>query len=222
MTTRTLNDIVLLAAADLVESDVTKEFTAEDLVVAAWKFEPSSFGLRGHEEEYPDSNKLYTKIDGRSGLVAKGYLEKAGERTLRLTERGLAAAIRLNHHSGGGYEAKLARILQERIQKILDHPVFQEWLGDPSSPKKFRGAGQFWGIAPGTPASVVRTRVAEIDRVLATAQEVVEKKGIGNVVSQRGQTLFDAQDIQRAAEFQAVLKQRFRNELKTMDPSGCY
>jgi len=219
---RTLNDVVLLAAAELVEGDVDKEFTAEDLVVAAWQFEPSSFGLRGHESEYPDSNKLYTKIDGRSGLVAKGYLEKAGERMLRLTERGLAAVLGLRDESSPTEDAKLARALQDRLQRILAHPSFQEWIQDSEYPKKFRSAGQFWGIAPGTPASVVRARVAEVDRILSTAKEVVERKGIDNVVSQRGQALFDKDDIERAEEFQRVLKERFQRELTTMDPGGPY
>ena len=79
-----LSDMVLVAAVKLAAGNVAAEFTAENLVVAVWSRDNASFGLRGHETKYPDNNKVYTKIDGKSGLVSKGLLTKAGERTLRV------------------------------------------------------------------------------------------------------------------------------------------
>src|SRR5258706_12264253 len=54
---------VLLAALDCSGGDPRKSFTAEDLLLAAWKRDPLAWGLRAHEKEHPDSEKIYTEID---------------------------------------------------------------------------------------------------------------------------------------------------------------
>ena len=220
--TLTMLDKILLAALETAEGDLDRQFTAEDLVVAAWEADELAFGLRGYEGTHPDSNKLYTKTDGRTGLVTRGYLQKVGERTFRLTTRGFAAAVRMKGGAETEHQAKLERFLQRDVAKILDHQEFAEWQRDSSRPAKFRGAGHFWGIAPGTPASVVRTRVQSVDQTLAAAIEELEARGLDAIVSQRGQPLFDSNDIERAMEFQRTLKTRFAKELRILDPGTTY
>jgi hypothetical protein len=54
-------------------------FTAEDLLLAAWKRDPMAWGLQGHESEHPDSERIYVTLDRanvRGGLVGLGLFEK--------------------------------------------------------------------------------------------------------------------------------------------------
>jgi hypothetical protein len=217
-----LSDKVLVAATTVAAGEVTAEFTAEDLVVAVWKSDNVSFGLRGHEKDYPDNNKVYTKIDGKSGLVSKGMLAKAGERTLRVTPAGLAYAAQLGYGVDPEHSAKLDRAMHDAVRQVLSHPEFLSWLKDPSSPSRFRGAGHFWGIAPGTPPDAVRARVMGVERTLKAALAEIERRGLTEVIEQRGRILFDRHDLERALAFQQAIRTRFCRDLRRLDPGFEY
>lgn len=153
-----LRQQVLLAALDCSGGDLNKLFTAEDLLLAAWKRDPVAWGLRGHETQHPDSEKIYKELDRvsvrgrnvRGGLAALGLLEKVRQRTFRLTPAGLSIASE-GVGSDPAMRGTAERALADAVAGILSHPVFREWIKDPTLPKHFRDAGHFWGIAPGTP-----------------------------------------------------------------------
>jgi hypothetical protein len=218
-----LREQVLLAALECSRGDLNKSFSVEELLLAAWKRDPTAWGLRGYETTHPDSLKMNTELDRvsirgrnlRGGLVSLGYLEKVRQRTYRLTPAGLANASEL---AGANSEAKgfAERGLGDAIGAILSHTVFREWLKDPSRPKHFRDAGHFWGIAPGTPPNVIRSRITSVDSTLRKASELLEKKNLDEIWSRHGRALFDRNDILRAEEFQRLLKQRFGNDLATL------
>ena len=211
----------MLASLNLTEGAIEKSFTAEELLVEVWRMKPGVFGLRGFEQTHPDSNKLYTKIDGKDGLVRRGLFTKVGERTLQLTPSGLAAAARLRPHDEAT-SAKLHRVLQERVSKIVSHPVFRDWQKDQSRPTRFREAGHFWGIAPGTPAATVRERIFSVERVLKDAIYEMDTLHTDVIVEQRGKPLFDRKEVERCLEFQSTLKERFKKDLFLLDPDGHY
>jgi hypothetical protein len=154
----TLRQQVLLAALDCSDGDLRKTFTAEDLLLSAWKRDPLAWGLRGHEREHPDSEMIYKELDRvsvggrnvRGGLVGIGLLEKVRQRTFRLTPKGLAEASAVTGADPAS-SAKAQRVVADAVATVLSHPVFREWLKNPATPKHFRDAGHFWGIAPGTP-----------------------------------------------------------------------
>ncbi len=220
--TLSLGDKLLAAAVALSEGGVVTDFTAEDLVVQAWKGDNLAFGLRGHERVHPDSNKVYTKLDGKSGLVTKGWLAKTGERRMRLTEAGLARAVQLQGASDTALTMKLDRTLQDSVSRLLAHPEFADWRSDHSKPARFRGAGYFWGVAPGMPSHVIRARVKGIEQTLQAALKVLDSRGMTDVVRQRGHVLFERSDVELCLEFQASLRERFRNDLRVLDPEGGY
>ncbi len=95
-----LRQQVLLAAMECSGADLQKTFTAEDLLLVAWRRDPMAWGLRGHETKHPDSERIYTELDRasvrgsnvRGGLAGLGLFEKVQQRTYRLTPAGLAAA----------------------------------------------------------------------------------------------------------------------------------
>jgi hypothetical protein len=213
-----LRQQVLLAALDSSGGDLRKTFTAEDLLLAAWKRDPMAWGLRGHEQEHPDSERIYVELDRanvRGGMVGLGLFEKVRQRTYRLTPAGLLAASEV---AGADPSArgKAERGLADAISTILSHPVFCEWLRDPATPRHFRDAGHFWGIAPGTPPSVIRARIGEVDNTLGKAGSALDGGRGEGMTARHGKELFDRKDIERATEFQAALKRRFARDLATL------
>jgi hypothetical protein len=202
---------VLLAALDCCGGDLEGIFTAEDLLLSAWKRDPLTWGLRDHEHEHPDSEKIYTELDRatvkgtnvRGGLAGLGLLERVRQRTYRLTPTGLAAASEVVGADSSA-KGKVERVLSDAISQILSHPVFRGWIADSSAPRYFRDAGHFWGIAPGTPPSVIRSRIGEIDRTTDV------------LAAQHGRPLFDRNDVTRARDFQNALKSRFSRDLATL------
>ena len=83
----TVSEKLLLAALAVRETHAT--FSAEDLVVQAWKMYPDTFGLSGYASQFPDSNRVLTNIMGTKGMRGKGWLRKVGQKQYRLTSTGL-------------------------------------------------------------------------------------------------------------------------------------
>lgn len=217
--TLSIKDRVLLAAWHCCNGDTEQSFTAEQLIVTAWEMDKSAFGLRGFEDRFPDSNRLYTNTDGKDGLVAKGLFVKAGERMFRLSPAGLAAATNLRPKSVEE-QVKLERELASRVNKIVSHPVFRDWLKDSSKPTRFHGAGHFWGIAPGTPPRVVRDRLKQVEVTLKVALDYMSQREAARLFEERGKPLCERSDIERCLEFHCVLKKRFAKEIKVLDPES--
>ncbi len=215
--TLSIRDKVLLAALRCCDGNTEQPFTAEQLIVTAWEMDRSAFGLRGFEDKFPDSNKLYTNTDGKDGLVAKGYFVKAGERMFRLSPAGLATATALSPENAEG-QLKLERELASQVNKVVSHPVFQDWLKDQTKPSRFHGAGHFWGIAPGTPPRVVRDRLKQVEVTLKAALNYMSQRGTSQLFEERGKPLCERQDIERCLEFHRTLMTRFERELKVLDP----
>lgn len=222
-----LRQQVLLAAFDCCGGDLNKIFTAEDLLLAAWKRDPVAWGLRGHERQHPDSEKIYKEIDRvsvrgrnvRGGLAGLGLLEKIRQRTYRLTPTGLAVASE-SAGADPSMRGTAERRLADALGAILSHPVLLEWIKDSSTPRHFRDAGYFWGIAPGTPPSVIRTRIADVDNMLEKARGLLDNKGVEEISTHHGRALFDRRDVERAMEFHSALKDRFAKDLSTLQGTG--
>src|SRR5438309_4629500 len=83
----TVPEKILLAASHLEEQGQSP-FSAEALIVAAWQKFPRTFGLKGYEEQYPDSNKVLAGMMGEKGLPGRGWMVKVGQRLYALTRDG--------------------------------------------------------------------------------------------------------------------------------------
>lgn len=95
---------VLIAAAMLDGDQQT--FTAEDVIVRAWRSFPESFGLSGYREEHPDSNRVLAKLMGSLGLCGRGWLEQTNTKTYRLTNAGRKMARSLGFVPGVPFGAE--------------------------------------------------------------------------------------------------------------------
>jgi hypothetical protein len=111
---------------------------------------------------------------------------------------------------------KIRRQSEEEVRRILEHPIFHQWITDPERPKKFRDAGTFWNVAPGTPSAVISKRIQAVDDVLSTAVQLLDEAGVEGLGSGRGVLLFDRTDIERCQEFQQMLKSRFSSDLRVL------
>lgn len=230
----TLTDKVLLAALKLSKGSINEKFTAEDLLIESWKIDKASFGLRNYEEDYPDSNNLYTKLMGKSGLVRTGYLRKVNDKTYTLTEAGLSIASGF-HPDNTETKIRADRTLNNAVTKIINHQVFSDWLKNKDNPRKFRDAMWFWGIAPGIPPNVVKERLVVIDKNLQEAKKRAEECG-GKLILDSNNLSRDVKsnlskynpdedknrftlsliDIERCMEFNESLKIKFKKDLKEM------
>ncbi len=214
-----LRQQALVAAVRLTDGNPEKRFTAEELLVEAWRLDHAAWGLRGFEDHHPDAEKINKELNRRGsiGLVGHGLLERVGAMVYRLTTAGLHEASQLQP-SDCIVREKADRKLEEEVKEILEHRAFRAWLADPSKPKYFREAGHFWGIAPGTPPRTVRERVRRVENILGRAITTLDQRGVEAITQQRGQLLFDRHDIQRCLEFQSLLKERFERDLRLLDP----
>jgi len=215
-----LKQQILLAAVELSGGDLQKTMTAEELLVCAWKKDRQAWGLRGFEDSFPDSSKLFKELDahaGKQGITGEGLLEKVHRRVFRLTPTGLAEASALRPTDAITRE-KADRQLEQVVKQIIEHPVFRDWLKDSTRPKYFREAGHFWGIAPGTPPKTVLERVSAVERTLSSALKALDERGVNEFIEQRGKVLFERKDIERCLEFQRVLTERFRRDLALLAP----
>jgi hypothetical protein len=215
-----LKQQILLAAAELSGGDRQKTVTAEELLVHAWKRDNQAWGLRGFENFYPDSSKLFKELDahaGKQGIAGEGLLEKVHRRVFRITAAGLAEASMLRPSDTIGRE-KADRQLEQAVKQIIEHPVFKDWLKDPARPKYFREAGHFWGIAPSTPAKTALERILSVERTLMTALKALDERGVSEFIEQRGKILFERNDIERCIEFQRALTERFKRDLELLAP----
>jgi hypothetical protein len=218
-----LRQQVLLAAFSCSGNDLEKTFTSEDLLVAAWKRDRLAWGLRGYEREFPDNDKIHKELDGRgaregsasTGIVSTGLLLRVRQRIYRLTPAGFAAASEVVG-AKPDTRGKAERVLADAVGVILSHSVLRSWLKDPSSPKYFRDAGHFWGVALGTPPKVIQSRILDIDRTLEKARSLLHVAGVDEAAVRHGKALFDRTDIERAMNFQAALKERFARDLATL------
>jgi hypothetical protein len=62
------------------------------IVLAAWRADPSAFGLAGCEEHWPCSTRVRNALFGRRGLLKRGYVVKATEGAYAVTPAGRALA----------------------------------------------------------------------------------------------------------------------------------
>lgn len=211
-----LRQQLLGAAVECSGGDPGKTFSSEELLVAAWRRDPASWGLRGYERDYPDSNRIHRELDsrgkGQQGIVGAGLLERVRPRIYRLTPKGLAAAASASTADPEARE-RTDRIFEGEITRILGHPTFIGWLKDSRTPTHFRDVGHFWGVAPGTPPRVVRQRVRATEDTLQAALGLLDQRGITELGDRQGRLLFDAADVRRALDFQHAMLDRFERDL---------
>jgi hypothetical protein len=216
----TLPEKILLAASSLEESGQS-EFSAEALIVSAWKKYPRAFGLKGYEELYPDSNKVLSGIMGEKGLPKRGWMVKVGQKLYSLTRDGRQVVRKLLQ----GEETppltarrptpKLTREQDLLLQALVSSPAYLKLKQGRQADWTFSEACRFWSIVDKVGAAVdarldeVQAQLTDAERVLASGPQTL---GNGREIN--------AHEAGVLFEVHTQLEQRFSRHLNLLRSRG--
>ncbi len=221
----TVCDKLLMAAFDL-DSGEEESFTAEDLVVAAWRRFPRAFGLRGHNDDqgmplYPDSNRVFAEIMGSKPIRKRGYLVKVGQKVYSLTVSGREMALRLCNSSSAespesdtqGGKATLSRRILAKLDRLLgSRAVLRVQMGQEGR-ITFHDACMFWSITPGSTSIELEGRLANLESVIKHAEEAI-KSGASELRTGSDDLSNSTPELLRKVH--KTLLERFPQELDTI------
>ena len=211
-------DKLILVCFDLEEKG-RSPFSAEDLVVAAWKRFPDAFGLSGHTANdgrplYPDSNRVFAEIMGTKPLRKRGFLVKVGSKIYQLTEAGRRQAKSLETFNVVSPIPKvsLRRELILEVRRLFKSRAVEKVRAGRSEDLNFYDACGFWGISPRSNAKDLKGRFAHLEATIETALEGTKQEGV--VSFEHGGTSFTTGDLQKLRSIHAELEERFQKELE--------
>lgn len=92
----TSSKVVLLAAYRIATRTGEPRLDLATLVVEAWRLDRARFGLPGHEQCYPHSNRVIVELVRTRSVCAKGWLRRLSPKLYCLTESGSALAAELD------------------------------------------------------------------------------------------------------------------------------
>jgi hypothetical protein len=217
----TVHEKLLLAAAEL-EKTGGSTFTAEDLVVAAWRLDPETFGLAGHLDArgrpaYPNSNRVFVEIMGSKPIRKQGLLAKAGTKTFRLTESGRQRVQQILTQSNGspgepsvGAKVVFGRPTARSLRRLLGTRAFDKIRSGREDEITFHDASSFWGISPRSSAMQFQGRLGEVEGVLRAAREAAQERPIR---FEHGAKPYTSDDIDQLIELHHMMLERFSPQL---------
>jgi hypothetical protein len=206
-----LDEEVLLAAA-YCDSNSQHTFTAEELAIEAWRKFPDSFSMEGHAE-YPDSNRVYTKLMGKKGLVGRGWLVKVSEKRYQLSEAGRITAKALGDPavSSIGLRAVLSRDQKRILEKLFSSRVFLKLKGGQSEDIGFHDACSFWDISPRSNASILRARLTTVEAIIDIAEKAISEQGELSLI--QGGSIIGTSEIELLKRAHYTTLNKFQNDL---------
>jgi hypothetical protein len=216
----TLPEKILLAAFGLEELGQTP-FTAEALIVSAWQKYPQTFGLKGYEEQFPDSNKVLSGIMGEKGLPRRGWLAKVGQKLYSLTRDGKQVVRKLQQGeatpplTARRATPRLSRDQDLLLQALLASLAFQKMRQGRQAEWSFSEACRFWSISDRFGAAIdarldeLQSQLTWIEGALAAGPQTL---GNGREVT--------AKEVGQLCDLHAQLEQRFSRHLKLLRNRG--
>ena len=216
----TVADKLLVAAFEL-ERNGSRPFSAEDLVVAAWKRFPATFGLIGYLDDtgrlkYPDSNRVFAEVMGSKPLRKRGLLKKVGKKRYQLTESGTNLAAHMSVEASpldekpDGQKAGLHRATQVQLRRLLESTAWGKFTDAGLEGITFHDACGFWGITPRSNAKQLASRVKNIEAILAEAQSLA---GGGTLTFGHGGDAFTGGQLAKLQELHEKLLEQFDDSL---------
>ena len=205
----------LVVAANRLEINGRSPFTAEDLVVAAWRAYPDTFGLPGYAGDdgrsiYPDSNRVFAEIMGTKPVRQRGYLVKVGNKLYQLTEAGTHYAAGLQSQAAGTEKVGLARNLKEELERLLRAKATDKFRTGRIDEITFHDACGFWKISARSTAIEFTGRYNNIEKLLASAKSATQEKSI---VLRHGGDTITLNDVNNIQEAHHLMRERFAAEL---------
>jgi len=219
-----VSDKVLLAAYDLEQAS-NKTFSAEDLVVAAWKKFPDVFGLSGHLDDggqpaFPDSNRVFAEIMGSKPIRQHGLLIKVGNKMYQITDAGREYARTLNSatpNDSRTTKTRLARPTIEALKKLLVSKAVEKAKNNRTDDITFYDACTFWGVSPMSSAIALEGRLANFEKIVESARIALRGKAASFGHGGEG---FGIGDLKRLMEVHQLLQEKFKTELAVIRQRG--
>ncbi len=214
----TLPEMILLAAYKL-EQQGHSPFSAEDLIVAAWKEFPNAFGLRGYADQYPDANRVLSAIMGERGLAKRGWLAKVGQKLYSVSREGQRIAKRILEGQEPEEEPpasqRLSREQQKLLLHLLDSSAVDKYVTGQTFDLTFAEACKFWDLGDQTSGEAVDRKLKAIESLLDAAHELASHHGL--VIQQREIT---ESDLELLKKVHRHLKERFSRHLMLVRSRG--
>ena len=215
-----ITDKLLISAHEL-ESGGKAPFSAEDLVVAAWKRYPYDFGLSGYLDErgrpsYPNSNRVYAEIMGSKPLRKQGLLRKVGTKMYRLTEAGraraAAAAAANSSTDSGPQRLVIPREQTEFIRRLFESRAATKARSEKLDDVSFFEACGFWGISPQSGAKELSSRFAHLEAVITAARTALGDRSVARMG--QGAVLYSIDDLKALLSVHEALQAQFSSEIE--------
>jgi len=218
-------DKLLMAALDLLD-DGKNPFSAEDLVVEAWKMFPDTFGLAGHVDEngirkYPDSNRVFAEIMGSKPIRKKGFLRKVATKMYAVTDTGVQEAkalkMRSEYLAPAGIrpveKTALGRPIVTKIKRLISSNAVQKYLDQRFDTITFYDACTYWGITPRSSAIQLEGKIAELKSIVNLALK--ETKG-GQMAYHHGGKTFSEKELKVVLQVEEWLEETFKDQLQAI------
>ena len=194
---------VLICALQLEERGFLT-FSWEQLVLECWKRYPDDFGLKGYEQQYPDSKKITEFISLNS--INKIYQLEIKERK-EAYDLAETYDIVLGTEPPTPVKNKFAQELNEFMENVLDKD--RDWE-NPDSEYAFK----FWGIPLKTKGEELTLLLEEFDIKLNKIRTVLKGCG-GELILENGRSV-TWEDLKAISEMNKHLRERFGKILEIL------
>jgi DNA-binding PadR family transcriptional regulator len=204
----------ILLAADQLEKQGRSPFTAETLIVAAWRQFPETFGLRGYVDLHPDSNKVLSSIMGEKGLARRGWLVKLAKKEYALTREGRRVLARLlqQEEPEPSRTIRLPREQERFLVSLLDSTALRKMEEGRKQELTSADAWRFWDITQNLRGEAVDQHLQRVERFLQSLERELAQADI----ELAGGRIITAGDLRVLANVHRYMLDRFAQHLKLL------
>lgn len=206
----------ILLAAEILEKQGQSPFTAEALIVASWQKFPTTFGLKGFTEKYPDSNKILSSIMGEKGLARRGWLVKMGQKLYAMTREGRNVVRRVmleeEEPAPPGSVKRLGRDHERFLKVLFDSSAVQKFEDNRKADLSFADACRFWCITENMKGELLDEKLEEAGRTLGE----LDRQLAENDAEMSGGRVVTAGDIRVLTNIHRYMEDRFERHLNLL------
>jgi hypothetical protein len=208
----------LLIAARAFDPRGLAEFSAEDLVVAAFRLFPIDFSLKGYPN-FPDNNAVLTLLMGKDArLIVTGWLEKTGSKRYRLTSKGLHDADSLatgidSEATATATVSRSDRKLDEPFGRLFDSSAFDLYRSGEAEKITFHQFCRFVGLGAPDTLQKIQGKLKETRHLVDEASKLGES-GRSLRIHYRGSNHeYSAKDLMDLKLLFETIVERFKGEM---------
>jgi hypothetical protein len=204
----------LLIAAGHLSADGRRQFSAEDLAVAAFKEFPDDFSLKGYSQ-FPDVNMVLTQLMGKKApLLVRGWLEKTGTKQYQLTSKGLHDLSQLGDSAATVATVRLDREMEDGLGRLLTSTAYSLFKRDQSDRITFHQFCRFVGLSAADKWQRIAGKLSYLEYLVSEAMKLGEAGDGINVHHQKRNHIFTPDDLRTLGALHSFLKERFRHEME--------